>query len=105
MHLLERQEQLDALNRTFRDARNSSGKLILVSGEAGLGKSSLIERFAGEHRREARIVWGACDALATPRALAPVHEIAAQMSVQGGRAGNSEEPREGLFRSIVADLA
>jgi predicted ATPase len=39
MHLLERQEQLETLNRCFQEARAASGKLVLVAGEAGLGKS------------------------------------------------------------------
>src|SRR3977135_3689485 len=33
MHLLERQKQLDELNRCFREASAASGKLVLVPGE------------------------------------------------------------------------
>ena len=41
------------------------GKMVLVAAEAGYGKSSLIERFTLEHRRDTRALWGACDSLAT----------------------------------------
>jgi predicted ATPase len=105
MHLLERQEQLEILNRCFQEARTGCGKLVLVAGEAGLGKSSLVERFVAEHRREARTLWGACDGLSTPRPLAPVHEIAAQTSALGGHASSDGESRDWLFRALLEDLA
>jgi DNA-binding CsgD family transcriptional regulator/tetratricopeptide (TPR) repeat protein len=105
MHLLERQDQLEALNRCFQEARRASGKLVLIAGEAGFGKSSLVERFVSEHRRDACMLWGACDALATPRALAPVHEIAAQTAILAGRAPREEGSRDWLFRSLLEDLA
>ena len=104
MHLLERQ-QLEALNRCVRDARAGSGKLVLVAGEAGLGKSSLVERFVSEHRRDMRTLWGACDGLSTPRPLAPVHEIAAQTLDLGGRVAHDDEARDWLFRVLLEELA
>src|SRR6267378_8058176 len=105
MHLLERQEQLETLNRCVQEARAGCGKLVLVAGEAGLGKSSLVERFVSEHRRDARTLWGACDGLTTPRALAPVHEIATQTSVLGGRGARDDESRNWLFRVIESVVA
>jgi ATP/maltotriose-dependent transcriptional regulator MalT len=105
MHLLERQEQLETLNRCFQEARASCGKLVLVAGEAGLGKSYLVERFASEHRRDARTLWGACDGLSTPRPLAPVHEIAAQTAGLAGRVTDDDESRDRLFRVLLEELA
>jgi DNA-binding CsgD family transcriptional regulator len=104
MHLLERQEQSRVLTEAFGAARAGSGKLILIAGEAGLGKSSLVEQFVSEMRRNARILWGACDALDTPRALGPVHEIAAQTSVLDGRVALPEESRDWLFGALFAQL-
>lgn len=103
MHLLERQEQLETLNRCFQEARAASGKLVFVTGGAGIGKSSLVERFVSEHRRDARTLWGACDALTTPRPLAPVHEIAAQIPLDGHLARDAEA-HDRLFRALLADL-
>ncbi len=104
MHLLERQDQLELLNRCFQQARKASGSLVLIAGEAGIGKSSLVERFASEHRRDAFTLWGACDALVTPRALAPVHEIAAQMAIFSGHAARGEESRDWLFQTVLEGL-
>jgi DNA-binding CsgD family transcriptional regulator len=105
MHLLERQEQLEILNRCLQEARAGAGKLVLVAGEAGFGKSSLVERFASDHRRDAHTLWGACDGLATPRALAPIHEIAVQTSVLDGRATPGDESRDSLFRALFEYFA
>jgi ATP/maltotriose-dependent transcriptional regulator MalT len=105
MHLLERQGPLEILNRCLQEARAGSGKLVLVAAEAGLGKSSLVERFAADHRRDARTLWGACDGFATPRALAPVYEIAAQTVMSSGGVKPDEESRDRLFRSLLEELA
>jgi DNA-binding CsgD family transcriptional regulator len=105
MHLLERQEQLDTLNRCLQEARARVGKMVLVAAEAGYGKSSLIERFTLEHRRDARALWGACDSLATPSALAPVHEIAAQTSLISSVVGAGSASRDWLFHALFDELA
>ncbi len=105
MDLLERQQQLELLRQCLGQARAGSGKVVLVAGEAGIGKSSLIEQFVSEHQGDVRALWGACDAFATPRALAPIHEIAAQASVLSGGAKREAESSDGLFRTLLDDLA
>jgi len=105
MQLLERHKQLEELNRCLQDARQACGKLVLIAAEAGLGKSSLVERFVADHRRDARSLWGACDALSTPRALAPVHEIAAQTAGLGKQPARDDEARDRLFRQLLEELA
>ena len=105
MHLLERQAQLEELNRCLQEARAACGKLVLLAGDAGFGKSALVERFVAEHRRDAYTFWGACDGLSTPQALAPVYEIAAQSSGRAGRAMRDEESRDWLVRALLEDLA
>jgi len=105
MHLLERQKQLEELDRCYQDARGGCGKLVLISAEAGLGKSALVERFVSEHRRDARTLWGACDGLSTPRPLGPVHEIAAQTPTLGRTLTGDAESRDRLFRLLLEELA
>jgi DNA-binding CsgD family transcriptional regulator len=104
MLLLERQQQLETLAQGLSEARAGSGKLILIAGEAGLGKSSLVEQFAADARQHTRVLWGACDALDTPRALGPVHEIAAQTSILEGRSAPADESRDWLFGALFAQL-
>ncbi len=104
MHLFERQTQLDKLNQCLQDARSGCGKVVVVAGDAGIGKSSMVERFTSAHRRDVRTLWGACDALATPRALAPVHEIAAQTLANQEQIGAADESLDRLFRALLEDL-
>ena len=104
MPLLERQEQLDTLNRLLRDARADCGRLVLITAEAGLGKSSLVEHFAAEHRRNVRTLWGACDALETPRALGPVHELAALLPGAAIDSDSVPPTRERLFRVLFDEF-
>jgi DNA-binding CsgD family transcriptional regulator/tetratricopeptide (TPR) repeat protein len=75
--LLERQGELDALAALLDDVREQRrGWLVLVAGEAGVGKTALLRRFCDERRNSARILWGACDALFTPSPLGPLIEVA-----------------------------
>jgi DNA-binding CsgD family transcriptional regulator/tetratricopeptide (TPR) repeat protein len=75
--LLERAVHLSTLEARLADVAGSSrGSLVLVSGEAGVGKTALLRRFCDEQGATARVLWGTCDALFTPRPLGPLFEIA-----------------------------
>jgi DNA-binding CsgD family transcriptional regulator/tetratricopeptide (TPR) repeat protein len=75
--LLERSRHLSALGELLAAVRSAArGRLVLVGGEAGVGKTALIRRFCDEHHGSVRILWGACDALFTPRPLGPLLDIA-----------------------------
>ena len=73
--LLEREALLETLAASFGAARRGSGRLALVSGEAGAGKTSLVRRFCEELPRGTTVLPGACDPLITPRPLGPFLEI------------------------------
>jgi DNA-binding CsgD family transcriptional regulator/tetratricopeptide (TPR) repeat protein len=81
MELLEREPFLDALGDYAADAASGNGRLVLVSGEAGIGKTSLVDAFRAS-RPDIRWLWGACDGGFTPRPLGPLYDIAA---AAGGR--------------------
>src|SRR3954452_11151287 len=75
--LLERSGPLEALAAMLDSVRSTSrGRLVLVTGEAGAGKTALARRFTDEHRATTRTLWGACDALFPPRALGPLLDVA-----------------------------
>jgi predicted ATPase len=75
--LLERDHELSVLGETLDAVRSSSrGRLLLVGGEAGVGKTALLRRFCDNRPGGARVLWGACDALFTPRPLGPFLDIA-----------------------------
>jgi DNA-binding CsgD family transcriptional regulator len=74
--LLEREEALATLVGALDGARAGSGAVVLVSGEAGIGKSRLLETFIADEAHDVRVLLGACDDLAVPRPLGPFLDIA-----------------------------
>ena len=75
--LLERSAEFSALGEGLEVARRRSrGRVMLVSGEAGVGKTALLRRFCGECISSARVLWGGCDPLFTPRPLGALLAVA-----------------------------
>lgn len=81
VELLERERFLQELEDYAADAGSGSGRLVVVTGEAGIGKTALVETFRAG-RPDVRWLWGACDGGFTPRPLGPLYDIAA---AAGGR--------------------
>ena len=67
--LLERDGELDLLADLLAGIGSSGGKVILLRGEAGIGKSSLVKKFVDRHADEAHVHVGSCDDLLTPQPL------------------------------------
>jgi DNA-binding CsgD family transcriptional regulator/tetratricopeptide (TPR) repeat protein len=78
MPILERDHLFAELNTHLGTARNGNGSLVFLSGEAGSGKSTVVEAFAAQAPSDALVLEGHCDPLTTPRPLGPLIEIAAQ---------------------------
>lgn len=102
--LLEREDALQQLIRCADRALAGQGSIVLIGGEPGIGKTSVIEAMRGQIGPELDVVWGGCDALFTPRPLGPIHEMAQRFGddvrdrlAQG--IGSAE-----LFQVILRDL-
>ncbi len=74
--LLEREELLSSLADALAESATGRGGLVLVAGEAGVGKTAVVRRFCDEHEGEAEIWSGDCEPLFAPRALAPFRDVA-----------------------------
>jgi DNA-binding CsgD family transcriptional regulator/tetratricopeptide (TPR) repeat protein len=112
MELLEREPALASLAGYAAEARRGDGRLILIGGEAGIGKTALVERFQ-RNLPEARWSWGACDGLFTPRPLGPLYDLADQLGgalldlcSRGADSGTGRGAgREELFRTLLRQVS
>lgn len=101
--LVERTQLVETLTGLHRDALAGSGRLVLVHGEAGVGKSALLREWSGAAAVHCRILWGACDPLSSPRPLGPLVDVAPHLDPQVGELLRSGE-RDGLFEAVLTAL-
>jgi DNA-binding CsgD family transcriptional regulator/tetratricopeptide (TPR) repeat protein len=98
--LLERSEPLAALAESLEAVTSeSSGRLVLVRGEAGVGKTALLRRFCAGQDRSVRVLWGNCDPLFTPQPLGPFFGVPELEDVVAG----DVKPHE-VVAALAADL-
>lgn len=67
------------LQSAIDTAKRGFGRTALVSGEAGIGKTSLVTMLVSA-QRDVRVLWGGCEALYSPRRLGPRSTTAANPS-------------------------
>jgi ATP/maltotriose-dependent transcriptional regulator MalT len=103
-HLLERAEACAQLGADLERARLGSGRVALVFGEAGVGKTSVVRSCTELHEHELRVVWGACEALFTPRPLGPVLDIAQRLDGLDPSAPTTAAQRAAFFAALLEEL-
>ena len=103
--LFERGPHLATLRAACAEAVGGHGGVVLVEGEPGIGKTSLVSRFAQELGGVARVLWGGCDDLSIPRPFAPLADITGEVSTDlvNELLGGSR-PDE-VRRLVLAELA
>lgn len=103
--LIERDAQLAALETLASRAEAGRGHIALVSGEAGIGKTSLIHRFVSSLPDGWRAGLGGCDALFTPRPLGPLQDITPILGPEIGHLLKTGAERQVLYRALLSTLA
>lgn len=102
--LLERESFMATLHDEFAAVPQQCGCIVLVAGEAGIGKTSLLEAFVATLPKE-RVLWGNCEALLTPHPLSPLHDIARDNWVHLRPVLASDVSRAVLFATVMNELA
>jgi DNA-binding CsgD family transcriptional regulator/tetratricopeptide (TPR) repeat protein len=79
-NLLERDSAIAELQAAADNVRVNGGRTIVICGEAGIGKTSLLRAWVETSSTTSLAFrWGGCEALFTPRPLGPVFDLAAQL--------------------------
>jgi DNA-binding CsgD family transcriptional regulator len=105
--LLEREAVLAELGALTRAARRGAGRVVLLRGEAGVGKTAVINRFSAGLDLGMRVLRGWCDPLAAPRPLGPLLDALAGVGPTAARALDAaiESGDTGaLYRRLLAVL-
>jgi DNA-binding CsgD family transcriptional regulator/tetratricopeptide (TPR) repeat protein len=97
VELLEREAAFDLLTDAVSAAREGNGRLVLVSAEAGGGKTSLLQAFA---ESVSRVLWGSCDDLGTPIPFSPLLDLA-RSSDPGLEAALLDGERDRAFTRLL----
>ena len=107
--LLERDRELSVLHAQLHEAISGQGCIALISGEAGIGKTTLVERFLAQaqerHEPSYLNLWAGCEALFTPRPLGPLYDIAQQTTSPLRALLDGETKRSTLFAALLDVLA
>jgi DNA-binding CsgD family transcriptional regulator/tetratricopeptide (TPR) repeat protein len=99
--LLERDEAFRALSGHVDDAAVGHGRLVFVSGEAGVGKTTFVTAAASAARPRATVAISHCDGSATPAPLGPLSELAVHLPASVWPEGAT---RIEVFMSLVDSL-
>ncbi len=101
MALLERADQLGAAADYLADAAAGHGRLVYVSGEAGIGKTSFVRRVVADAEGRARTAVGGCDGSSTPAPLGALVDLLPALPADVWPAGAS---RHDVFARLVDTL-
>jgi DNA-binding CsgD family transcriptional regulator/Tfp pilus assembly protein PilF len=103
--LIERDVPLERLREMARQAAAGRGASVLVMGEAGVGKSSLLQAFTAGLGPGYQVLQGGCEDLFTPRALGPLRDMAPRLGAGLAALLDGVAGSERLFPELLAWLA
>jgi ATP/maltotriose-dependent transcriptional regulator MalT len=107
MELLERRLPYDELSRALARVGAGAGCIVLVTGEAGIGKTALVDHFTGrleEGGSHRPVLWGGCDALFTPRPLGPLLDMLPACGAALRALAEGGVQRERIFGAFLDEL-
>ena len=101
---LERDRQLHALAAAHTETTTGSGRLVLLSGEAGAGKSTLIAHLVERVAAGGTVLTGYCDPMSTPRPAGPLIDMSPSLGEPVARMLLAGQCR-GLFDAVLEAVA
>ena len=103
--LLERDHELAVLTAAVEGAARGKGSVVLIQGEAGIGKSSLVAALRDRLGDGTRVLVGRCDDLALPRILGPFRDLVGAVGPELTAALRDPVDRDEVLMALRADLS
>ncbi len=103
--VLERELDLTQLSDALARVRTHGGQAVFVQGEAGIGKTTLIEEFLGRLPGNLSYATALCDPLTTPRPLGPARDLARALLRGQGLIRDDVQVFEGLLHHLQSASA
>jgi DNA-binding CsgD family transcriptional regulator/tetratricopeptide (TPR) repeat protein len=105
MQLAGRETELRSLSTIGKLSATERGQFVLVAGEAGIGKSALLEAFVRDFRETKKVLWGYCDDLVTPRPFGPIFDLALGLGQKVSALMRDGAPGSDLFPEILSAMS
>jgi ATP/maltotriose-dependent transcriptional regulator MalT len=102
--LLERDAELEVLVRAVDDAGEGRSSVVLLLGEAGIGKTSLLRNFLESVENRARVLVGSCDDLLTPRTFGPLRDATVDHPGPLADALAEDSDQEAVYQALRLEL-
>ncbi len=99
---MERDHPLTLLMERAHEAAERRGSLMLVAGEAGIGKTVLLRAFVTQ--APVPTLWGMCDPLSTPRPLGPLRDVAHDLGADVTAALRDAVAQHEIFAVVLKAL-
>ncbi|MBN2663883.1 MAG: ATP-binding protein [Bacteroidales bacterium] len=91
-----RKNKLEELNNFFSESKKGLGKLFLIKGNAGIGKSALVREFLISKNNDPEIITAEveCNDKENLNAYAPFKEILIQLNTKNNTKDDKKETRK-----------
>jgi ATP/maltotriose-dependent transcriptional regulator MalT len=103
--LVEREDALAALRRYLDEEATAGGRIVLIRGEAGIGKTALVKAFVHEYAGDAGVFWGLCDGVSTPQPYGPFEDMADALGPEFRRLLDANPSRGEVGRWLLKWMA
>ena len=104
MRLLEREAPMATLRGLLAEVPSSGGRMAFVEGEAGVGKTSLVDAFRTSLQSDVQVLLGACDPLSTPQPLGPLVDLADELDPTFSGLLRRQASRHEVMDALLAAL-